>query len=250
MVADSKKCAKCKNFLGLENFPLKTNTSTHTATCSPCTIKKEANRQAKKTRNIGNPTPIPEYVNDDENTLSILPLKEFLTFLGRQKDIIKIEANVDVRELVGYTDRRERADSIVNLMWEVMSYRFLYVITGSGSFLHDITFLVRYQSKYDHKRSAGTSTRYMYNCAQNSDRQHASLKSSKVGIKHRDKESMDTFDCSGWIHITLSDHSDDAFIKLTHCEDHVPYCPIDIPEDIEKYVRDNLKLTPTQVSNA
>ena len=93
-------------------------------------------------------------------------------------------------------------------------------------------------------------TRYMYNCAQNSDRQHAPLKSSNAGIKHRDKESMETFDCSGWIHITLSDLTDVAFIKLTHCEDHVPYCPIDIPEDIEKYVRDNLKLTPTQVSNA
>ena len=76
----------------------------------------------------------------------------------------------------------------------------------------------------------------MYNCAQNSDRQHAPVKSSNIGIKHRDKESMDSFDCSGWIHITLSDLSDTAFIKLTHCEDHVPYCPIDIPEDIEKYV--------------
>lgn len=60
---------------------------------------------------------------------------------------------------------------------------------------------------------------------------------------------METFDCSGWIHITLSDLSDVTFIKLTHCENHVPYCPIDIPKDIKKYVRDNLKLTPTQVSN-
>ena len=90
----------------------------------------------------------------------------------------------------------------------------------------------------------------MYSCAQNLDRQHAPVKSSNIGIKHRDKESMDSFDCSGWIHITLSDLSYTTFIKLTHCEDHVPYCPIDIPEDIEKYVRDNLKLTPTQVSNA
>ena len=60
---------------------------------------------------------------------------------------------------------------------------------------------------------------------------------------------METFDCPGWIHITLSDLSDIVFIKLTHCEDHVPYCPIDIPEEVERYVQDNLKFTPTQVSN-
>ena len=154
---------------------------------------------------------------------------------------------MDVKELAGYTERRERADTIVNLMWEVMSYWFLYMISCS-SLDHVITFL-RYHSKYNHKWSAGTSTHYMYNCAQNSEWQHASLKSSNVGIKHHDdKESMDTFNCSGWIHIMLSDHSDVAFIKLTHCEEHVPYCPIDIPEDIEKYVQDNLKFTPMQVS--
>jgi len=60
---------------------------------------------------------------------------------------------------------------------------------------------------------------------------------------------METFDCSGWIHITISDHSDVAFIKLQHHQDHIPYCPIDIPEDVKKYVNENLKLTPTQVSN-
>ena len=128
----SKKCAKCKKLLGLEQFPLKANTLLHTATCSPCTTKKEANRQAKKL--IGKvPDPNPESDGhsgyEDENAigenLPILPLKEFLTFLGRQKDIIKVDTNVDIKELAGYTERRERADTIVNLMWEVMSYRFL-----------------------------------------------------------------------------------------------------------------------------
>ena len=105
---------------------------THTATCSPYTTKKEANRQAKKI--IGKaPNPNPEFGDcDDEITfnenLSILLLKEFLTFLGWQKVVIKVEANVDVKELVGYTERREHADIIMNLMWEVMSYWFLYVI--------------------------------------------------------------------------------------------------------------------------
>jgi hypothetical protein len=52
-MAGSKKCAKCKKPLGLEQYPLKANTSTHTAIFSPCMIKKKGNRQAKK--NIQNP---------------------------------------------------------------------------------------------------------------------------------------------------------------------------------------------------
>jgi len=172
-------------------------------------------------------------------------MKEFLTFLGRQKDVIKVEANVNVKELTGYKERREHADAVVNMMWEVMSYQFLHIthLSFHGQVVN--SFPISYQSKYDHKRSGGTSTHYMYNCAQNTDQQHAPLKSCQEGVKNCDKELMETFDCSGWIHITLSDLSNVTFIKLTHYQDHIPYCPINIPEAIEKYVQDNLKLTPT-----
>lgn len=66
-------------------------------------------------------------------------------------------------------------------------------------------------------------------------------------MKHRDKESMQTFDCSGWLHITVSDQSDIASIKLDHHDAHIPYCPIEIPEDIVTYIHDNLKMMPAQV---
>jgi hypothetical protein len=130
-MAESKKCAKCKTSLGLEQFPLKANTSTHTATCSPCTIKKKVNRQAKKNlEKVQNPE-TDEDQDASDKSLSILPLNEFLTFLGRQKDVIKVKANVNIKDLAGYTFRREQADAIVNLMWEVMSYRFLCVTLPS-----------------------------------------------------------------------------------------------------------------------
>ena len=48
----------------------------------------------------------------------------------------------------------------------------------------------------------------MYHCAQIDDCQHAPSKSQKPGVKHCNKESMQTFDCSGWLHITISDLSD------------------------------------------
>jgi hypothetical protein len=59
----------------------------------------------------------------------VLSLKDFLVFLGRQKDVLTVEASITVGELSEYVDRRKRTDAIVNLMWEVMSYRFLYGFT-------------------------------------------------------------------------------------------------------------------------
>lgn len=90
--------------------------STHHNMFSLHDKERKNNRQAKK--NL-------EKVQNSENngdqdvsdeSLSILPLNEFLTFLGRQKDVIKVKANVNIKDLAGYTVRRERADAIVNLM--------------------------------------------------------------------------------------------------------------------------------------
>jgi hypothetical protein len=94
--------------------------------CSSCTEKKKEARQNHAHREkIGASAPD----SDDEvpmhNDLSELKLNDFLTFLGQQKDSVKIEANVDIGELSELPDRRRRADAIVSLMWEVMNYRFL-----------------------------------------------------------------------------------------------------------------------------
>ncbi|KAF8576232.1 hypothetical protein K439DRAFT_1367795, partial [Ramaria rubella] len=47
--------------------------------------------------------------------------------------------------------------------------------------------------------------------------------------KHRDKLSMFSFDCQGWLCITI-DKTAEAQIKLQHKEDHVPYCVISLTE--------------------
>lgn len=75
-------------------------------------------------------------------------------------------------------------------------------------------------------------------------------KSKKIDetTKQRDKDRMSTFHCKGWLHITISDDSEIALVKIDHCDDHVPYFPIDIPPDIEQMVRDNKHLSPTQVN--
>jgi hypothetical protein len=58
---------------------------------------------------------------------------------------------------------------------------------------------------------------------------------------------MDTFECHGWLHITIGDASDVALIKYNHEEDHILYCNVEVPPDIQAYIGENKNMTPTQV---
>ncbi|PPQ86124.1 hypothetical protein CVT25_002759 [Psilocybe cyanescens] len=86
--------------------------------------------------------------------------------------------------------------------------------------------------------------------ALNSRRQQKPQKKGSIDAKHHDKDCMDTFKCEGWIHITLTDGDDTAFIKFKHRDDHVPYWNIDVPDEIQSFVHANLSLSPTQLWDA
>ncbi|KAG6823000.1 hypothetical protein H0H92_011798, partial [Tricholoma furcatifolium] len=58
---------------------------------------------------------------------------------------------------------------------------------------------------------------------------------------------MYTFDCSGWLHITLTDGHDIAIVRLKHRDNHIPYWCIDVPSDIQDFVRAQPQLNPTQL---
>jgi hypothetical protein len=77
----------------------------------------------------------------------------------------------------------------------------------------------------------------MYHCAQNESRQNAPKKSTREGVKDRDKSAMDVFHCHGWLHVTVNDWESVAFVKISHRDDHVPYWSIDVPQDVVKFVR-------------
>lgn len=106
----------------------------------------------------------------------------------------------------------------------------------------------RYQSKYDHERTARSSSRYMYHCVQSATRQNKPKKSDKPGAIPRDKIPMESFQCQGWLHITLWDFSDVAYVKIDHCEAHVPYWCIDVPQAVIEYVSENAELSLPTVS--
>ncbi|KAJ7469241.1 hypothetical protein FB451DRAFT_945129, partial [Mycena latifolia] len=78
-------------------------------------------------------------------------------------------------------------------------------------------------------------------------RQHAPKKNHRAGAKPRDKIAMDSFPCKGWLHITVNDWDNVAFVNIKHADDHIPYWKIDVPPDIAEIVHQHSKLTPTQL---
>jgi hypothetical protein len=58
---------------------------------------------------------------------------------------------------------------------------------------------------------------------------------------------MDVFDCSGWLHITVTTGEPVALVKMKHEDDHVPYWCIDVPQDVKDFIHANPDLNPSQV---
>jgi hypothetical protein len=73
-------------------------------------------------------------------------------------------------------------------------------------------------------------------------------KNQREGAKPRDKIAMDSFSCQGWLHITINDGDNVAWVTISHADDHVPYYSIDVPPDIVEYVHANHNLTLGEVS--
>ncbi|KAJ7222026.1 hypothetical protein C8J57DRAFT_1731677 [Mycena rebaudengoi] len=208
-------------------FQSKSNGS-RAKTCLVCQRRNRDAAQNKKAHiEKENAAPMPDVDADEEadyGSLGLLPLGGFLDALAQQDDNLDLEACVDISSASG--DRRGKADQLAASIWNRMKYRFVY------------------HSKYEHRRTE--STRFMYHCAQNEARQNAPKKSQRERAKHHDKMSMDAFKCHGWLHITINDWDNTAFIKILHHDDHVPYWSIDVPADVMELMQRNPKLTPVQ----
>lgn len=91
----------------------------------------------------------------------------------------------------------------------------------------------------------------MYHCAQLSDRQREPKQDcrTKEGAKPRDKLSMDTHNCAGWLNIIITDELDHAIVSLRHELDHQPYWNIELPQNIKDFIHEHAHLSlTTQVS--
>lgn len=145
--------------------------------------------------------------------------------------------------LRGCARRRIRLPPWYGRCWATVSCAYNHLLLSNTKNQHYMR--CRYHSKYNYKRS--DTTRFTFHCAQSMTRQHEPQKLVDAS-KHRDKESMVSFPCDGWLHITVLDVSNTATIKVLHCVDHVSYWTIDIPPEIDCFIRENAHLTVSQVS--
>ncbi|KAF5360289.1 hypothetical protein D9758_009143 [Tetrapyrgos nigripes] len=172
----------------------------------------------------------PELQEDPEmesmDGLLEIPLADFICSIERVENIHSFAARVNISGLTARdsSDLHPIADQVAAQVWDVTELHFLY------------------HSKYEHKNTA--SAQYKYHCAQQNKRQHKLLKSIS-GTAQRDKGHMYSFDCDGWLYVTLYEGEPCADVQLKHCMDHSPYVGHDVPEDIQKYVKDNCKLSTT-----
>ncbi|KAF5361263.1 hypothetical protein D9758_010272 [Tetrapyrgos nigripes] len=146
--------------------------------------------------------------------------------LQEDPEMESMDARVNISGLTARdsSDLHPIADQVAAQVWDATELRFLY------------------HSKYEHKNTA--SARYKYHCAQQNKCQHKPLKSIS-GTAQCDKGQMYSFDCDGWLYVTLYEGEPCANVQLKHCMDHSPYVGHDVPEDIQKYVKDNCKLSTT-----
>lgn len=88
----------------------------------------------------------------------------------------------------------------------------------------------------------------MYHCAQIDTRQQDPQKTTRDGVKNRDKGAMNSFACDGWLHIIAHDGSPVVEIRLKHKDKHVHYWCIDVPDKVKQYVAENPLLSSEEVS--
>ncbi|KAG6818800.1 hypothetical protein H0H93_001521 [Arthromyces matolae] len=241
----TQACSRCKRALPLDVSHFQRTSDGFKKTCISCLEKKKLyHNEKKRARESGkegdkeNQDPKLDMDwegtdDDDEKALSglrVVELTEFLDTLSCfavSEEVTSLDAQINVSSLFrqavnenASSVRRNVSDACAKAVYEVLQYKFTY------------------HSKYDHKR--WLSTRFMYHCAQTDTRQHVSRKSDKDGVKHRDKIMMDGFQCSGWLHITVIDEEEIAFVRLKHLDKHVHYCCIDVPEEVREYLWDEI----------
>jgi hypothetical protein len=238
-IQSPRQCNSCKTSKVLNGDNFKIARTGFSLTCLACLTAKQRKNALKKngtghhiaSGTSGDLSDSSLDDNDEQENFSLLSELSIDAFLDTISDaeggVSSLLACVDLSSLKS-EGPREKADTLTKSVWERIKYRFVY---------HSV-----YHSKQF------PTARYMYHCSQVHERQHKPKKGRHAGAKLRDKDAMDTFDCHGWLFITVTEGSDIVNVKFQHKDDHVPYWNIDVPQDVQDLVHNNPSMTPTQVN--
>ncbi|THU77980.1 hypothetical protein K435DRAFT_692671 [Dendrothele bispora CBS 962.96] len=60
---------------------------------------------------------------------------------------------------------------------------------------------------------------------------------------------MDSFNCNGWLFMTIFEGESFAQVQLKHTHDHVIYSEMHVPPEVQEYVENNFKMSTTAIWN-
>jgi len=236
-------CKSCKTSKDLNGDNFKVARTGFSLTCLTCLTARQKKFALKKngtghnlasgtSGNLSESDSSLDHEDDDDeqdnfSLLSELSIDAFLdTISETDGNVSSLLACVDLFYFK-FSRPRKKADSLAKSLWDQIKYRFVY-----HSVYHSWQF---------------PTACYMYHCSQVRECQHKPKKGRCKGAKPHDKDAMDTFDCHGWLFITVTEESDIVNVKFQHKDDHVPYWNIDVPQDIQALIHNNPSMTPTQV---
>ncbi|KAF5366172.1 hypothetical protein D9758_005759 [Tetrapyrgos nigripes] len=209
---DLQWCTGCSMRKPLSLFKKGASTA---KTCAGCRGRPS---QVKKKPKITSNSTVDD--NDPADSLLDLPLVSFSDFIRTIESVQGIHsfaAQVSLKEEQLGNTSRAKADHIASSVWNATGLRFIYHKT------------------YSHRNTP--SANVVYHCAQQAKRQHKSTASA------RDKGQMHTFDCKGWLRITVFDDAKSALVRLQHEDDHILYDGSDVPSNVKDYVEKNFKMS-------
>jgi hypothetical protein len=246
-----KICSKCKKEKphNADHFKVKGNKGTLSQVCKACLQQLSESYTAKKREAFDaekeNRSDDTEEEDDDALELTVLTLEVFLNTISSAQNLVSFTALVDLSAMTGSGDRVQRAKDLAKLIWEHSNYRFMFV-DSQNQFQSTLLNLYHFSYHTARAMTKRPATRVRFHCAQHETRQHEPKK-GLTGGKQREKRQMHTFQCNGWLHITIADDLNTASVKYNHEDNHVPYCNVQVPQDIQVFIENNLSMTPTQV---
>lgn len=111
-----RQCSSCHQEKPLADFPIKAHGRgsgiERVKTCSPCGARIAKAKKKKK----------------EEEEVQPVPIVDFVVWLSQQSGCVSFEASVDCTQLQLVPGRRERADKLAGMVWELTDYRFTYVL--------------------------------------------------------------------------------------------------------------------------
>ncbi|KAH9483482.1 hypothetical protein JR316_0002950 [Psilocybe cubensis] len=234
-ISEFQRCNSCHTMksVGEEHFKARADGNLF-KTCGECLDKKKKARLNKlrlRNANKENLTQASEEGSDDRilsppleyedsalfQGMKIVKLDAFVQTLlktGGKIDVVTAKVNVSGTEA---SSSRDMADKVAKAIWECSGYRFIY------------------HSFYMHKLSL--SSKFRYYCAQMYSRQRTNKDCES--IKERRKPSMQTFQCHGWLFMTVYQELHVVEVSVQHKEKHVPYRCIDVPPAVHEFLKDN-----------